>query len=154
MNQGEHFVLQASKTAGAVTQKGALVLRPTYAVFLPTEGAVNVIGAVAAGMVGAAAGFVVRITPAQYGGVVPYLGALATMPAQDFDGNLGEASRQYGWWVATPSETVVLFKKVPIFSRFKFWMKKGKDSVGAVFGIPAESVPLVRHLLAGWRLEP
>jgi hypothetical protein len=150
MQPGEFLAIDASWTKGAHAQKGKLVVRPHYAVFAATETAVNVLAAAAAGAVGAMAGYVVRTIPGQYRDVPSYLTALEQLPAPEFDHHLWAAAQAAKWWVATPQDTTLLCKKVPLFDRYKFWMKRGDDNVGAVFGVPGKLLKAAEPMLAAW----
>ena len=150
MPETEYFSTDASKTLGAVTQKGVLVLRPSFALFVPTEGEVNVLTAAGGSLLAAAAGYTLRILPSQFKDARDYVTALFGEPAATFDAHIGEVWQKAGWWYGTPADTRALFKKVPLFNRFKLGFWRGKEAVGPAFGLPGKHAPVVEPLLEAW----
>ncbi len=150
MQSTEFFLVEANKTAGVVTQKGLLVLRPSYAVFVPTETAVNVLGAAVAGLVGAGVGFVVRTIPGKFKNVRDYVEALTAEPAADFDAQVHAIAKEAGWWIGSPDDTSLLFSKVPLFKRYKLVLRRGKDTVAPTFGLAKELAARAEPLASGW----
>jgi len=150
MNSSEFFLVEANKTAGVVTQKGLLVLRPSYAVFVPTETAVNVLGAVVGGLAGAGAGFIVRVKPGQYPDVRAYVEALTAEPAAEFDAQVHAIAKDAGWWLGSPDDTSLLFAKVPLFKRYKLVLRRGKDTVAPTFGLAKELAARAEPIASRW----
>lgn len=150
MDSSEFFLVEASKTAGVVTQKGVLVLRPSYAVFVPTETAVNVVGAVVAGLAGAGVGFVVRTIPGTFRDVREYIEALTAEPAAEFDVQVQAIAHEAGWWLGAPGDTTLLFAKVPLFKRYKLVLRRGKDTVAPTFGLAKELAARAEPLASRW----
>ncbi len=150
MQLGEFVTVDASKTAGVVTQKGLLVVRPNGALFAPTEGAVNALGAIGAGLAGAGAGFIVRIRPEQFVDARGYIAALVALPAHEYDAHVGAVWQRAGWWFATPADTRLTFKKVPLFSRYKLVFQRGKDNVAPVFGLDKDFAALAEPIATAW----
>lgn len=150
MDSSEFVVVEANKTAGVVTQKGLLVLRPSYGVFVPTETAVNVLGAVVGGLAGAGAGFIVRVKPGTYPNVRAYVEALTAEPAADFDAQVHAIAKEAGWWIGSPDDTSLLFSKVPLFKRYKLVLRRGKDTVAPTFGLAKELAARAEPLASRW----
>lgn len=150
MLPGDHLAIDASFVKGARTQKGTLVVRPQFAVFLATEASVNALATIAGGTVAAMAGFAVRVTPAQYKDVPAWLAALSQLEPDQFDQHLWHAAQTAGLWCATPQDAKLLFKKVPLFDRWKLWIKRGDENCGAVFGVPGKLLYGADALLAAW----
>jgi hypothetical protein len=150
MESSEFFLVDANKTAGVVTQKGLLVLRPSYAVFVPTEAAINALGTIVGGLAAAGAGFILRVKPGQYPDVRAYLAALTAEPAAEFDAQVGAIAKDAGWWVGSPTDTSLLFAKVPLFKRYKLVLKRGKDTVAPTFGLAKELAARAEPLAARW----
>ena len=150
MQSSEYFLVEASKTAGVVTQKGLLVLRASYAVFVPTETAVNVLGATVAGLGGLAGGFLVRTIPGKFRDVRGYLEALLGEPAEAFDAQVHAMWKTAGWWLGSPEDTSLLFTKVPLFKRYKLVLRRGKDTIAPTFGLAKELAARAEPLASSW----
>lgn len=150
MQPHEFAIVDAARTIGVQTQKGLLVIRPGYVVFVPTESAINALGAIAGQLAGAAVGVVVRIVPGQYRDVTEYVHALTALDAAAFDAQLAAIWRAAGWWYATPGDAELVFKKVPLFSRFKLGLKRGNEMVGPTFGLAGPIAARVQPLVSAW----
>jgi len=150
MRPEEYLAIDASWTKGVNAQKGKLVVRPHYAVFVPTEAAVNVLAKIGTGTLAAMAGYVTRVLPSQFADIPSYVAALIGLDAAEFDAHVHQAAPAANWFIATPANSALLFKKVPLFNRYKFWIKRGADNVGAVFGVPGKQLAVAEPMLAGW----
>jgi len=150
MDVGEYALIEAAKTTGVVVQKGIVMLRPHFALFAPTDTGVNVLASLTVGVAGLGVGVLARIKPGEYTDIRGYVYALVMQPAQAFDADAAALRDRAGWWFATPADTKLTFNKVALLSRWRFYLSRGKDHVGATFGIKKPIAALIEPLATRW----
>ena len=154
MQFNELYFINAVRVVGLGVQKGVAILRPHQLVFAPTEGMVNVAGAVAAGTIGALAGYAVRTVPASFPSVHAFVQHIAMFAPPDFGAHLEHATTASGWLRLLPASTRVVRKKF-LFrgDRLFLWFEQGNESVRFDGPVEKGREDHVRQLLSGWTVS-
>lgn len=133
MLASEYVMVDASKTVGVAVQRGVLILRPTYAVFVPLTAAHEP----------SAAASTARDARM-------FVEALVSEPADVFDRRVEATWRTAGWWHGSPADTEVMFREVRLLGRFALVFKQGTGTISPTFGLPSALVAQVAPLVEQW----